>query len=182
MKAVIKSGSFLRFILTSGSLYLLLYLVYQFVVKRYTYYDQAFIGSIINMADIVLNFLGYETFKVLQDRDFQVLGIDGSHGVWIGSDCNAIKLFGLFAVFVIAYPGKLRTKLWFIPAGIIAIHILNIIRVAALAIIAKYNYYYLDFNHTYTFTFLVYAFIFLLWMIWVNRFSGQAINHEELQA
>jgi hypothetical protein len=32
---------------------------------------------------------------------------------------------------------------------------------------------YLDFNHHYTFTVIVYAFIFLLWMIWVNKFSVQ---------
>jgi len=176
MKAFIKSNAFLRFIVTAGLLYFILYLLYQFIVKRYTFYDQKFIGLIIESADFLLKFIGYKTFKVLQDRDMQVIGIDGSNGVWIGSNCNAITLFTLFSVFVVAYPGSQKNKLWFIPAGILAIHLLNVLRVAALAMIADSYPQYLNFNHTYTFTFLVYSFIFFLWILWVNKFSikGQA--------
>jgi exosortase family protein XrtF len=174
---VLKFNAFARFLLLSCSLYLVLYLIYQFVVKRYSYYDQRFISSIINSADDVLHKLGYKTFKVLLDRDMQVIGIDGSNGVWVGSNCNAIMLFSLFSVFIIAYPGNQKNKLWFVPLGIVVIHVLNILRVAALAIIANINPFYLDFNHTYTFTFLIYAFIFLLWIIWVNRFADQKKSH-----
>ncbi|MEO6305997.1 MAG: exosortase family protein XrtF [Bacteroidia bacterium] len=171
MRAVFKQNAFIKFVFTAGLLYLLLYLVYQFIVKKYTFYDQKFIGSIIQSVNFILKNIGYTTFTVLQDRDYQVIGIDGSNGVWVGSNCNAITLFSLFSVFIIAYPGKLKNKLWFIPLGIVAIHILNILRVIALVLIAYYYPQYLNFNHTYTFTFLVYSFIFLLWMIWVNKFS-----------
>jgi exosortase family protein XrtF len=177
MKAALKLP-FTRFVLTAGVLYTCLYLIYQFVVKRHTYYDQGFIGLIVQQANGVLNLVGYRTFMVLQDRDFQVIGIDGARGVWIGSECNALKLFALFGVFIIAYPGPWKHKLWFIPTGIIAIHILNVLRVAMLAIIQKINYNWLDFNHTYTFTFIIYTFIFALWMIWVNRFSGMKTPDE----
>ena len=101
MKASITSNAFIKFILSSGVLYLVLYLLYQFVVKRYTFYDQKFIGSIIEAADSVLNTVGYKTFKVLQDRDMQVIGIDGSNGVWVGSNCNAITLFVFFCSFLL---------------------------------------------------------------------------------
>lgn len=173
MKAVLKQNAFIRFILSASLLYLLLFLIYQFVVRRYTWYDQKFIGSIIRSAEAALSFLGYDLFTVLQDRDMQVIGIDGSNGVWVGSNCNAITLFSLFAVFIIAYPGHQRSKLWFIPLGILAIHLLNLLRVIALVLIAYYAPEYLDFNHTYTFTFLVYGFIFALWLLWVNHFSGK---------
>lgn len=173
MRAVFKQNAFIKFVVTAGFLYLILYLIYQFVVKKYTYYDQKFIGSIIQSVDLILKAIGYKTFTVLQDRDYQVIGIDGSNGVWVGSNCNAITLFSLFSVFIIAYPGKLKDKLWFIPIGVIAIHLLNILRVIALVLIANYYPEYLNFNHTYTFTFLVYSFIFLLWMIWVNKYSGK---------
>ena len=167
MKASIQSNAFLRFIFTAGILYLVLYLIYQFIVKTYTFYDKL---------------AGYKTFKVLQDRDFQVIGIDGSNGVWVGSNCNAITLFSLFAVFIIAYPGNQKNKLWYIPAGIIAIHFLNIMRVVALAMIANSYPEYLNFNHTFTFTFIVYSFIFLLWIVWVNKFANPASvsSHEKV--
>jgi exosortase family protein XrtF len=165
--------AFVKFILAAATSYLLLFVVYQFVVKKYSFYDQKFIGHIIESVDSCLKFLGYRTFKVLQDRDMQVVGIDGSSGVWVGSNCNAITLFALFAVFVAAFPGRQKAKIWFIPLGMLAIHILNILRVVSLALIAYYlPPEYLTFNHTYTFTFLVYGFIFLLWIIWVNRFAN----------
>lgn len=178
MKAILTSNAFVRFIITAGILYLLLFFVHQFIIKRHTFYDQKFIGQIIVSTEAVLNFLGYKTFTVLQDRDMQVIGIDGSNGVWVGSNCNAISLFILFSIFIIAYPGNQKAKLWFIPAGIIAIHILNILRVIALVLIA--NYFppeFLNFNHTYTFTFLVYLFIFGLWLIWVNKFANAKNNN-----
>jgi exosortase family protein XrtF len=181
MKARVSSNAFTRFILISGGLYFCLYLIYQFVVKKYTYYDQQFISYIIYSADFVLHAFGFETFKSIQAVDFQVVGVDGSNGVWIGSNCNAIKLFGLFTVFVVAYPGAVKHKLWYIPFGIVLIHVLNILRVAALAVIAKTAPAYLDFNHTYTFTLIVYGFIFLLWMIWVNRFSNSNTNDAQKQ-
>lgn len=171
MKAALQSNAFIKFLITASVIYLLLYLVYQFVVKRYTLYDQEFIGFLIRSANVVLNVLGYTTFMVLQDRDMQVIGIDGSNGVWVGSNCNAITLFSLFSVFIIAYPGNQKHKLWYVPLGILLIHLLNIIRVVSLAIIAYYNPYSLDFNHTYTFTFIVYGFIFYLWITWVNKFA-----------
>lgn len=180
MKALIKQNAFIRFILIAGFLYLFLFIVYTFVVKKYTYYDQKFIGSIISSAEYILNLVGYKTFTSLQDRDLQVIGIDGSNGVWVGSNCNAITLFSLFSVFIIAYPGYQKGKLWFIPLGILAIHILNIIRVIALALISFYlPPSYLKFNHTYTFTFIVYAFIFMLWMIWINKYSGKVNTVEK---
>jgi exosortase family protein XrtF len=171
MKAFLKQNAFVRFLLSAAAIYLLFYLLHQFIIRRHSYYDQNFIGLIIESTDVFLNFLGYTTFKVLQDRDVQVIGIDGSNGVWVGSNCNAISLFILFLVFIVAYPGNQKHKLWFIPAGLVAIHFLNIMRVTALAIVALKYPAYLDFNHTYTFTFLVYAFIFMLWMVWVNKFS-----------
>lgn len=171
MKAILQKNAFLKFLIFSGLTYLLIYLIYQFVVKRYTFYDQKFIGTIIAAADSLLQLIGYKTFTVLQDRDFQLVGIDGTNGVWIGSNCNSISLFILFSVFLIWYPGHQRSKLWFIPLGIITIHILNIFRVMGLVLLSKYAPQWFDFNHTYTFTFLVYAYIFLLWILWVNRFS-----------
>jgi len=174
LKVQVTPSAFVKFLLSATALYLLLFLIHQFVVLRYTYYDQRFISWIIEGAELGLKVLGYKTFKVLQDRDMQVLGIDGSNGVWVGSNCNAISLFSLFTVFIIAYPGPWKHKVWFIPSGILAIHLINILRVVALAIIANYDYRLLDFNHTYTFTFLVYGFIFALWILWVNKFSNRS--------
>lgn len=178
MAKAFKQNQFFTFLIGSSLIYLALYLFYTFYIIKYTFLDQAFIRVIINSADVFLHLLGYNTFKILRDSDFQALGIDGSTGVWVGGGCNAITLFTLFAVFVIAYPGLQKNKWWFVPLGIFCIHLLNILRIVALALIAYYKPDYLEFNHTYTFTFIVYGVIFLLWMLWVNKFSVK-INDEK---
>lgn len=173
MQAAIKQNRLLKFLIISSLTYFSLYLIFEYVIKKHTTIDQGFIAFIINSADVVLNLFGYNTFKTISDTDYQVIGVDGSNGVWIGSSCNAITLFSLFTVFIAAYPGHQKSKLWYIPLGIFIIHILNIIRIIALALIAFYKPDYLDFNHTYTFTFLIYGFIFFLWVKWVNKYSNK---------
>jgi exosortase/archaeosortase family protein len=89
-------------------------------------------------------------------------------------------LFALFAGFVVAFPGKIKNKLWFIPLGILIIHLTNIIRILALAIIAYKSPNYLEFNHNYTFTVSVYIIVFALWMIWTLYFSEIKSIHKNV--
>lgn len=172
MLTTLRQNKFALFLLKAGGLYLLCYILYEFVVKRYTLLDEHFIRMIINQCIFLFELLGYKTFASKDINDVQVFGIDGSNGVWIGGPCNGITLLFLFAVFVVAYPGPKKTKLWYIPLGMLLVHIVNLIRIISLAMISYYAPEYLDFNHTYTFTFLAYSFVFGLWMLWVNRYSS----------
>lgn len=178
MLSKIRQNKFYFFLLKASILYGLSYFLYEFVIKKYTSLDQLFIRKIINLSSWILEQFGYTTFASRDVNDMQVMGIDGSNGVWIGGPCNGITLMFLFAIFVIAYPGSLKNKLWYIPLGIIAVHALNIIRIVALSIIAFYDPYSLDFNHTYTFTFIAYSFVFMLWMIWVNKLAEPKKKNE----
>lgn len=171
----IKKNIFILFIIKTGVLYGLSYFVYEFFIKPSTRIDQLLIRKIINFCEVILNLLGYKTFASKETDDIQVFGIDGSNGVWIGGPCNGITLMFLFAIFVLAYPGNQKNKFWFIPLGILFVHLINVFRIIALAIIAYYYPQYLDFNHTYTFTFLVYTLVFALWILWVNRFSTRSV-------
>ncbi len=94
-----------------------------------------------------------------------------SHGVWIGEPCNGIKVFGLFAIFILSFKGDLIKKLIFIPIGILIIHFLNIIRIALLTYISAVNPYILDFNHNITFQLFIYGSMLALWYLWIIKFS-----------
>lgn len=100
-----------------------------------------------------------------------------SHGVWIGEPCNGIKVFGLFAIFILSFKGDLIKKLIFIPLGILFIHFLNIIRIALLTYISAVNPYILDFNHNITFQLLIYGSMLALWYLWIIKFS-KVKSHE----
>lgn len=167
----LKKNKFHFFIIKASILYGLCFFLYEFIVKRNTMGDQLFIRDIINLCQLIFKMMGYETFASKEVNDVQVFGIDGSNGVWIGGPCNGITLMFLFAIFIIAYPGNLKNKLWYLPLGVVIVYSINILRIIALALISFRCPQYLDFNHTYTFTFIAYSAVFGLWMLWVNKFS-----------
>jgi len=167
----LKNNKFHLFFVKSAILYCFCYVFYEFLVKNYTRGDQLFVRKIIEICQSILSLIGYKTFASKEINDYQVFGIDGSNGVWIGGGCNGITLMFLFAIFVFAYPGSKKNKIWYIPLGVLIVYAINIFRILALALIAHYNPAYLEFNHTYTFTIIAYSIVFGLWILWVNKFS-----------
>jgi len=85
--------------------------------------------------------------------------------------CNAISVMILFMAFVVAFSGRFKDTVLFILAGIIIIHVLNILRIALLCA-AMYHYpQHEHFLHGVIFPLFIYSVVFILWVIWVNKFS-----------
>jgi exosortase family protein XrtF len=167
------------FLLKALLLYILWYLLYEFWIHPYTDIDLLVIDNIIYLSEVSLNFIGFDIIPDVYDSSFRTIGLDGTHGVWIGDSCNGITIFALFSGFIMAYPGLIKTKMWYILLGILTIHLLNIIRIMALTIILLYTPESLDFNHTYTFTTIMYVYIFYLWYLWSNNYSNQKLTVDE---
>ena len=160
------------FLLKALLLYVAWYLVYELWLHPLGIIDTLVIDNLIKSGEFIISHLGYTLIPEPDPKwAIRTLGIDGTHGIWIGDPCNGITLFALFVGFVIAYPGPLKTKLWFIPLGLLSIHLVNIIRIVALVFITLLAPDYLEFNHTYTFTIIVYSYVFMLWMIWANKLA-----------
>ena len=88
--------------------------------------------------------------------------------------CNALSVIILFISFVIAFSGKLKNTIYFIISGSIIIHVLNITRIALL-MVAFYNFPEANFIlHDILFPLVIYGAVFILWIIWVNKFSFYA--------
>ncbi len=102
----------------------------------------------------------------------KILDYPYSHGVWIGEPCNGIKVFGVFTIFIIAFKGKIINKIWFIPLGILILHVLNILRISILTYLSATNPFILDFNHNITFQLIIYVAILCLWYNWIIKFSS----------
>lgn len=168
-----RKNQFIRFVALSSMLYLAWLGFYEFYLHPLTTFDSWVIHVLILTAESTIEFMGfattdYETTDVLFR---QHLGIEGSVGVTIGASCDGVVLYVLFICFIAAFPGPLKHKLWYLPMGALSIFYVNALRIVALVFIVRHNPDWLAFNHDYTFTILVYAYVFLLWMIWVKRFS-----------
>lgn len=162
----------MRFIVLFIVLYLFWLMLYEWVIHPWGKLDTVVINDSSLWTAYVLELMGYESF-ISDNATIRTVGIDGTHGLWIGDPCNGLTLFALFAIFIVAYPGPWKHKLWFIPIGITVIHFLNVMRITALCIIVLKRPEWLDFNHTYTFQLLMYGFIFGLWWIWIQKISSR---------
>ena len=97
--------------------------------------------------------------------------IDNEPVVLVADECNGLELFVLYAGFIICFPGKIKFKLIFIPIGILLIYFVNVIREIVLALNYKFFRESFEFNHKYTYVLIVYIFVFILWRIWIKRYS-----------
>src|SRR6476646_9321670 len=88
--------------------------------------------------------------------------------------CNALSVMILFVSFVIAFTGRFKNTILYIIFGCVLIHLLNIGRIALLCV-ALYNYPQFEhLLHGVIFPLVIYGVLFLLWVIWVNRYSFYA--------
>lgn len=161
-----------RFLGLSAILYAGWYALYAAVIHPWGVLDRAVIDQLITWAGGLLELLGYTLIPEHANAEMiRTIGVEGGHLLWIGDPCNGLGLFVVYLIFIVAYPGPWRHKLWFGAVGVVSIHLINALRVAALCIIVSIDYELLNFNHDYTFYVVVYGWVFLLWFIWVKRFS-----------
>ncbi|MDA0728153.1 MAG: archaeosortase/exosortase family protein [Bacteroidetes bacterium] len=148
--------------------YVVWYACYSYWLRPGTLLDEYVIHSMVLSSEWVMTTLGWDALPPAQEGLRHSLGMAGTGGVIIGDPCDGVVLFALFALFMVAFPGPVRHKLWFIPVGVLLLHGANIARVVALLYIQWWAPGWLQFNHDYTFTVLIYSFVFGLWFLWAR--------------
>lgn len=160
------------FVATSFLIYIAWYIVHDFYLLPKTNFINNLINFETKLSVLVLNLL--PTNDIYTAKNASII-CNNVRTLRIGEECNGLTLFVLFAGFIMAFPGTLKSKILFIPIGVTIIFIVNILRIVVLAINYKYFRASFSFNHHVTFTYLVYAIIFLMWIYWVNKLSKKTI-------
>lgn len=171
----IKYKSVIKFILT----FLLVYVTLSFGYKLYlqystgsVYYPDFLTHFVARQCEFLLNVFGYNAEVIPHpDEPSMKLVVNGTYLARIIEGCNAISVIILFASFVIAFSGKLKTTIIYIILGSLLIYVVNLFRITLLAI-GLFEYpEYADVLHTVIFPAIIYGLVFLLWIVWVNTFS-----------
>ena len=170
--AVASNRLLFRFLLVVVALYLVWFFGYEQWLARDGRLDAVLCAQITQASVAFLQALGFAA--TVSPTVPTLVVMSGQPSVIVGVPCNGLVIYALFGGFILAFPGPWLRKLWFIPAGMAMIWVLNVLRVAALAINHHYAHSSVDFNHHYTFTFIVYACIFGLWMLWAKRLAVAA--------
>ncbi|MCD6178426.1 MAG: archaeosortase/exosortase family protein [Bacteroidales bacterium] len=100
--------------------------------------------------------------------------------IGINHGCSGLKQILQISLLLLIFPGPWKHKLWYIPMGMIIIHLTNLFRIIGLAEVLVYLPDYWKFSHDNLFRPFFYVVIFTLWVIWVEKFmKKQKINLEK---
>lgn len=111
-------------------------------------------------------------YSQLNENGPTVFVRDSEH-IWLNiyEGCNGLNVMIVFVAFLFAFGGPLKRLVWFIPIGLLALHVANLGRLALLYFVTLHYEQYFYFVHKYFFTAILYLIVFILWIIWVARFN-----------
>ena len=108
---------------------------------------------------------------ISQQRLIAAVNKDGGWArVIIAPECASLKQWMHWIFLMVLFPGPWKHKLWYIPAGLVIIEWTNVVRICGVLMmqIPWPNSFHLA--HDYIFKIFFYLVIFLMWMLWVEKF------------
>lgn len=177
---IIKYKSVIKFILT----FLLVYIALAFIYKWYLnvsvgskFYPDYVTHAVAKQAESLLNTFGYDAkvVKHTQEPSMKLI-VRGKYLARVIEGCNSLSVIVLFVSFVIAFSGRFKATVLFLILGSAIIYLVNLFRIVILSI-GLYHYpWRSEILHSVIFPALIYGMVFLLWMLWVNKFSNVGKN------
>ena len=87
--------------------------------------------------------------------------------------CNGINVVIVFLAFILAFGGSTQKMLWFIPIGLLVIHVFNLGRIMLLYFLSYNNSTFFYYFHKYFFTAVIFGVVFILWWLWIILNHGK---------
>jgi exosortase H (IPTLxxWG-CTERM-specific) len=89
----------------------------------------------------------------------------------IMNGCNGVETMAIFFSAVLAFPAAWRSRLAGLVLGLVAIQVINLLRVVALYLTGAYLPDLFDTSHTVVWQGIVILFGVLLWIYWASRYA-----------
>jgi exosortase/archaeosortase family protein len=97
---------------------------------------------------------------------------DNNTAINVNESCSGFKQMWQVLVLFLLFPGPWKQKLWYIPMGMLSMFLFNIVRIVALSFAMLYWPQHWDFIHLWVLRPVYYFIIFVLWVIWVEKYGG----------
>ena len=127
-----------------------------------------------NTEQVLLLFTDGSSIEESTTQPYMKLFFNEKYVARIVEGCNSISVIILFISFVVAFSGRLQITLLFIFGGSLLIYALNVLRIAALSALIFYFPKQESLLHEVLFPLYIYGVVFILWLIWVRKFSRYA--------
>jgi len=180
MSVLKKNRPFFIFLLKFGAAYVVFSLIYwlylnQFDAEKFEPDGITYLAA--SQAEALTDLTGNNAviYPHESENSYRFL-VNGKRVARIVEGCNAVSVMILFAAFIVAFSSTFKKTALFILAGVVILHVLNIIRIMLLCL----GFYYLPEHkallHDIVFPLFIYGVVFILWIIWVQKFSVNAVK------
>lgn len=160
------------FLIRFLGIYILGNVIYGIWVTGYGNLADPFTHIVTNHAASLLRAIGFDADTLSSTvRASVALTLDGKTVVNVFEGCNAINVSILFIAFIVAYKGSWQNTVIFSLLGLVSIYLFNLIRVSSLFLVAKFFPDHLYYMHKFVFTGVIYAYVFVLWYLWVKKYT-----------
>lgn len=102
-----------------------------------------------------------------------LINFANDRGMLIGEYCSGFKQTLLFIFLILIFPGPWKKKLWFVPFGIICLHLTNVLRVTVSGLTLSCKPDLFNLVHDQIFKTVYFIVIFFLWLWWAVRLSNK---------
>ena len=95
--------------------------------------------------------------------------------VTIAPECASLKQWFHWLFLMLLFPGPWKHKAWYIPAGLVVVECTNVVRICGILLMQMQwpgpNTFHIA--HDYVFKAFFYLIIFLMWVLWVEKFKNK---------
>ncbi len=126
--------------------------------------------------EVVFRFVYLFKGDVLEWHYCNIRYADTDNGIRIVWGCSGIKEIIMTAIVIIVARGNWHKKLWYIPAGVAFILLLNFIRLTTLTFIVHHHMHWFNFVHEIIFRLVMYGGIFLVWLVWEEKIKNSGFK------
>jgi exosortase family protein XrtF len=82
--------------------------------------------------------------------------------------CNSLNVMIVFVAFIIAFKGPLKLFIRYLSLGLVAVYLINLVRLIGLYGVALYFPRSFYFFHKFFFTGIIYLVVFTIWFFWMK--------------
>ena len=153
-------------------IYVVVSLIYGFWITSYEPRPDAATSIVAAQTSAFLNVCGWETTATDNtSKPTSDVSTDERAVLAVYEGCNGLNVMIIFLAFLFAFGPINKNLLWFIPVGLVIIHLSNLLRIILLFWVSLYQPDKMYFLHKYLFTAFIYIVVFVLWVGWVRKYS-----------
>jgi exosortase/archaeosortase family protein len=110
--------------------------------------------------------MGYGTVS-----EGKVIHFTSCYDISVGRSCSGMKQIMQFVILMAVYRGPWKKKIWFIPMGILLVHVTNVLRIFFTGVASMNKPEAMGFLHDNVLRWMFYLVICGLWLVWVKRIA-----------